>query len=105
MFTTKADFSGIFESGKQIYVSDVVHRAVLDVNEDGSRASATTGKIIFLIHKNYKSTLTSFRDRTPYFSFNDKINCYAINSIIKLLYLRLENGTCKRTSNIRCFSS
>lgn len=46
MFTTDADFSELFESEKPIHVSDVVHRAFIEVTEDGSKAAAASGTTI-----------------------------------------------------------
>ncbi|XP_030647355.1 hibernation-specific plasma protein HP-55 isoform X2 [Chanos chanos] len=44
MFRPEADFSGISED--QIFVSEVVHQATLDVDEAGATATAATGMIL-----------------------------------------------------------
>ncbi|XP_026787170.3 plasma serine protease inhibitor-like [Pangasianodon hypophthalmus] len=41
MFTVKADFTGITD--EEIYVSEAVHKATLDVDEAGATATAVTG--------------------------------------------------------------
>lgn len=46
MFSDSANFTGLLETTEPLHVSDVIHKAYIDVNEEGAEAAAATGKII-----------------------------------------------------------
>lgn len=43
MFSGKGDLNGILESGEPLQVSEVIHKAVIEIDEKGTEASAATG--------------------------------------------------------------
>lgn len=44
IFRNQANLSGIFDSGVQMKVSDIVHNAVIEIDEEGAEAAGATGK-------------------------------------------------------------
>lgn len=44
MFKSKSDLSGLLKNATDLKVSKAVHKAVIEVNEEGSEAAGTTGK-------------------------------------------------------------
>lgn len=49
MFTDSADFSGLLQSNEPLKVSNVVHQAYMEINEEGTVAAAATGIYSILI--------------------------------------------------------
>lgn len=43
IFDSNANLSSIFNPEKQVFVKDIMHKVIIEVNEKGSKASAVTG--------------------------------------------------------------
>ena len=45
-FTASADFTGMGGNKGELYLAAVVHKAFVDVNEEGTEAAAATGSVV-----------------------------------------------------------
>ncbi|WP_407809548.1 serpin family protein, partial [Staphylococcus aureus] len=68
MFSPKADFSGI-TGGKDLYVSDIIHKAVVEVNEQGTEAAAITGGIMVPVSLPIPNPRNVFNVNHPFLFF------------------------------------
>ena len=68
-FTGAADFSGIFGT-RNIFISDVIHKAFISVDEKGTEAAAATA-VIF--ERNSNPTPTFIANRPFLFVIRDRL--------------------------------
>ena len=65
-----ADFSGM-DGARDLYISDAIHKAYIDVNEEGTEAAAATGMVIKLTSLPIENVLLV--DRPFIFAIYDKV--------------------------------
>ena len=64
-FSSKADFSGI-NSAEALYISAVIHKAYVDVNEEGTEAAAATGVVMRAMAARLPQPVPVFRADHPF---------------------------------------
>jgi serpin B len=73
VFTPGADFSGI-SADRNIFVSQVLHKAVVEVNEEGSEAAAVTGIVTNRMSAVFDATPEFLVNHPFFFAIVDKRN-------------------------------
>jgi serpin B len=67
-FTSEADFSGI-DDRRDLQLSEVVHKAYVDANEEGTEAAAATGAAVALVAMVQTPSEPMFRADHPFLFF------------------------------------
>lgn len=65
-FSEQADFSGM-EAAKQLSISEVIHKAFVEVNEEGTEAAAATGVVVGVTSIQEPSPTPIFNADHPFF--------------------------------------
>lgn len=49
MYTAGADLSGLIDTKEPLQITDVIHKAYIEINEEGTEGAATLGKFKTLL--------------------------------------------------------
>jgi serpin B len=64
-FTAQADFSGM-DGERDLFISDVVHKAYIDLDEEGTEAAAATGTVMMAAGMPARRVSPIFRADHPF---------------------------------------
>lgn len=75
MFTNDANFKGISNGNKTLRLSQLIHQANVEIDEDGSTAAAATFEVVQTLSLEWFSDELLFRADHPFLFFIvDKVN-------------------------------
>ncbi|KAL7017863.1 hypothetical protein ACKWTF_010549 [Chironomus riparius] len=80
MFSNEAEFNNLLEQPEDLKVSEVVHKAFIEVNEEGAEAAAATGKILMKFFNNFFVFFFAFSPIFLFlgFTFIPKCACFLL---------------------------
>lgn len=67
MFNNTAEFDNLLKSHEGVFVTNVMHKAIVEVNEEGTEAAAATGVVLTVVLS--FSTLPHFHADHPFLYF------------------------------------
>lgn len=76
MFSSSADFSKLLEQSEQLQITAVLHKAFIDVNEQGAEAAAATAIMVGLT--SVQAPKPQFRANHPFMYFLMELNQYPL---------------------------
>lgn len=90
MFSNSAEFNNLLDQPEELKVSEVVHKAFIEVNEEGAEAAAATGKILMKFFKLFMCFSLPFFLTFIFlflgFTFIPNCACFCLHIILTLMF-------------------